>query len=444
MGTDLTRIGERARGNRKEKFTSLYHHVTDLENLRASWNEIDRAAAPGVDGVTKEEYGQNLEENLKGLKERLEQMKYRPKPVRRVYIPKAGSTKKRPLGIPSMEDKIVQKAVVRVLEEIYEADFEGSSYGYRPGRTQHQALDELGRTIQQKRVNWVVEADIKGFFDRVKQNWLEKMLEVRIGDPRVLRLIKRMLKAGVMEEGLTTVSEEGVPQGGPLSPLMSNVYLHYALDIWFERRFRQECKGEGYYIRFADDFLACFQVRKEAEKFLEELKARLGKFGLEIEESKTKLIQFGRYAEQDAGKRGGKPEQFDFLGFTHYCGRTRYGAFKVKRRTSKKKYRTKLKEAKEWLKRERNRYKTGELLERAKLKLVGHLNYYAVTDNLPMCQDFSYQYARMVFKWLNRRSQKRSYTWERFRGALNWVGWPQVRRRHHLDPFRREPALKGC
>jgi RNA-directed DNA polymerase len=444
MGTDLTRIGERARGKRKERFTSLYQHVTDLDNLRASWKEIERAAAPGVDGVRKDEYGENLEEKLKGLKERLEQMKYRPKPVRRVYIPKAGSRKKRPLGIPSMEDKIVQKTVVRVLEQIYEGDFEGSSYGYRPGRTQHQALDELGRTIQQKKMNWVVEADIKGFFDHVNQTWLEKMLEVRIGDPRVLRLIKRMLKAGIMEEGLTTVSEEGVPQGGPLSPLMSNIYLHYALDIWFERRFRKKCKGEAYYIRYADDFLACFQARKEAETFLKELKERLEKFGLEIEESKTKLIQFGRYAEQDAEKRGEKPEQFDFLGFTHYCGKTRYGAFKVKRKTSKKKYRTKLKEAKEWLKRERNQHKTGELLERAKLKLVGHLNYYAVTDNLPMCQSFSYQYTRMVFKWLNRRSQKRSYTWGRFKGALDWVGWPTVKRRHHLDPFRREPALNGC
>ena len=444
MGTELTRIGERARRNRKEKFTSLYHHVTDLENLRASWKEIERAAAPGVDGITKDEYGQNLEENLKGLKERLERMTYRPKPVRRVYIPKAGSNKKRPLGIPSVEDKIVQTALVRVLEQIYEADFERSSYGYRPGRTQHQALDELGRTIQQKRINWVVEADIKGFYDHVNQEWLEKMLEERIGDPRVLRLIKRMLRAGVMEDGLARATEEGVPQGGPLSPMLSNVYLHYALDLWFERKFRKKCRGEVHYIRYADDYLACFQNRGEAERFLKEMKERLEKFSLEIEESKTKLIQFGRFAEQNAQARGGKPEQFDFLGFTHYCGKTRYGAFKVKRKTSKKKYRTKLKEAKEWLKKERNRHKTGELLKRAKLKLVGHLNYYAVTDNLPMCQDFSYQFTRMVFKWLNRRSQKRSYTWERFNGALNWVDWPQVRRHHHLDPFRREPALNDC
>jgi len=444
MGTDQTRIRERARRNRKEKFTSLYHHVTDLENLRASWKEIERAAAPGIDGITRDEYGQNLEENLRGLQERLKQMTYRPKPVKRVYIPKAGSKKKRPLGIPCVEDKIVQSAVARVLEQIYEADFERSSYGYRPGRTQHQALDELGRTIQQKKINWVAEADIKGFFDHVKIEWLERMLEERIGDPRMLRLIKRMLKAGVMEDGLARASEEGVVQGSPLSALLSNIYLHYAMDLWFERRFRKQCRGEVYYIRYADDYLACFQTRREAEAFLREMRERLEKFGLEVEESKTKLIQFGRYAEQNAEARGVKPEQFDFLGFTHYCGKTRYGAFKVKRKTSKKKYRAKLKEAKEWLRKERNRHKSGELLKRAKLKLVGHLNYYAVTDNLPMCQDFSYQYTRIVFKWLNRRSQKRSYTWERFRDALNWVGWPQVKRRHHLDPFRKKPALNDC
>ncbi len=444
MGTDLTRIGERARRNQQEKFTSLYHHVTDLENLRASWKAIDRTAAPGVDGITKDEYGQDLEENLKGLQERLRQMSYKPKPVKRVYIPKAGSKKKRPLGMPCMEDKIVQNALVRVLEQIYEADFEGSSYGYRPGRTQHQALDELGRTIQQKKINWVVEADIKGFFDHVNQEWLMKMLEVRIGDARVLRLIERMLKGGVMEDGLVGASEEGVPQGGPLSPLLSNVYLHYALDLWVERRFRKQCRGEVYYIRYADDYLACFQAQREAEAFLKAQRERLEKFSLELEESKTKLIRFGRYAEKDALGKGGKPEQFDFLGFTHYCGKTRYGSFKVKRKTSKKKYRTKLKEATEWLKKERNRHKSGELLKKAKLKLEGHLNYYAVTDNIPMCQDFSYQYRRIAFKWLNRRSQKRSYTWERFQDALTWAGWPKVRLRHRLDPFRKTPALNDC
>ncbi len=276
--------------------------------------------------------------------------------------------------------------------------------------------------------------------------WLQKFLAHRIGDKRVLRLVARMLKSGVMEDGLVRASDEGVPQGGNVSPILSNVYLHYVLDLWFERRFRRQCRGQAFYFRFADDFLACFQHREDAVRFLREMRERLERFHLEVEPSKTKLISFGRFAEQEAKRSGQKPETFDFLGFTHYCGKTRYGNFKVKRRTAKKKFRAKLKELQEWLRRERSHQKKGALLQRAKLKLVGHLNYYAITDNARMCDAFRIQTMRLLFKWMNRQSQRRSYNWAQFIDALVWVGWPSVRIRHNLDPFQTvgsEGALKS-
>lgn len=437
MARDLTRIGERARQEPSLRFTSIYHFVTDLEHLRACYAALPADRAAGVDGVSKEEYGRNLEANLTELSAKLGRLGYRPKPVKRVYIPKPGTNKQRPLGIPSFEDKLVQLALVRVLEQIYEADFVESSHGYRPERTPHQALDQLGRTIQQRRVNFVAEADIKGFFDHVNWEWLLKFLEQRLGDKRVLRLIVRFLKSGIMEAGLVRASEEGVPQGGNLSPLLSNIYLHYTLDLWFERRFKQRCRGEAHYIRFADDFLACFQYREDAERFLRELAARLGQFHLEVEPTKTKLVEFGRFAEERTRGRGQKPGTFDFLGFTHYCGHTAAGQFKVKRKTSAKKYRAKVRELKEWLQRERSRSKRGQLLKQAKRKLAGHLNYYAITDNSLMCHRFSRQATQLVYKWLNRQSQCKSYDWARFQDALAWVRWPVVRVLHDLSPMRR-------
>lgn len=443
MARDQTRIGERARKEGGERFTSLYHYVTDLDHLRACYGELPAGRAAGVDGVGKEEYGENLESNLQELSEQLGRLGYRPQPLKRVYIPKPGTKKQRPLGLPCFADKLVMLSLVRVLEQIYEADFEESSYGYRPGRTQHQALDQLGRTIQQRKVSYVVEADIKGFFDHVNQAWLMKFLGHRIGDQRILRLIARLLKSGVLEDGLVRASEEGVPQGGNLSPLLSNVYLHYTLDVWFERRFKQQCRGEAYYFRYADDFLACFQYREDAEAFLKEVGARLEQFHLELEPSKTRLLEFGRFARTNAERQGRRPETFDFLGFTHYCGQTRDGRFKVKRKTANKKYRAKLKEVKEWLRRERSHLKKGELLRRTKLKLVGHLNYYGITDNWELCHAFSTEVTRLLYKWLNRQSQKRSYDWERFNDALAWVGWPSAYIKHQLNPFRPLPTLKG-
>lgn len=437
MARNLTRIGEKARKEPKTCFTSLYHYVTDEDYLHACFEELEPGKAPGIDGVTKEEYEADLDKNITDLSDRLGRQGYRPLPARRTYIPKPGSNKKRPLGLPCFEDKLVQRAVAGVLEQIYEADFLECSYGYRPGRRCHQALDALGRTIQREKVSYIVEADIKGFFDHVNHEWVLEFLKVRIGDKRLLRLIWRMLKGGVMEDGLTKPSEEGTPQGGSLSPVMSNVYLHYGLDLWFERVFRPQCRGEAYYFRFADDFLACFQYREDAERFLAEMQARLAKFHLEVEPTKTKLLAFGRFAEENAARVGKKPETFTFLGFTHYCGKTRRGAFKVKRLTSRKKTRVKLKELKAWLKQSRCRLKAGDVLRRTKARLQGHLNYYAITDNSEPCCRYRDQVERLLFKWLNRRSQRHSYSWERFRDALAWVRWPPVHVIHNLDPFRR-------
>ena len=435
MARDLTRIGEKARKEPKTCFTSIYHFVTDVDLLRACYQQMEGKKAPGVDGVTKQEYGRKLEENLQDLSARLGRMGYRPKPVLRRYIPKAGSDKKRPLGLPCFEDKIVQKALTRVLEQIYEVDFLECSYGYRPGRSQHQVLAKLGQRIQRKPVSYVVDADVKSFFDRLNQDWLLKFLEVRISDKRILRLIWRILKSGVMEDGLVQSSEEGTPQGGSLSSLLSNIYLHYVLDLWFERRFKVDCRGEAYLYRFADDFLVCFQSQSEAREFLKQLRQRLEKFGLELSASKTKLVRFGRSAQEEAKRGGKKPGTFDFLGFTHYCGTTRHGYFKVKRRTSRKKFRAKLQEHKAWLRQNRHRYKSGEILRMAKRKLVGHLRYYAITDNRRMCRAYRDQYTKWLFKWLNRRSQRRSYNWEQFNQALHWVEWPSVRILHNLCPF---------
>ncbi len=435
MGRDLTRIGEKARKEPKTRFTSIYHYVSDEGNLRASYWDLRARKAPGIDGVMKEEYGEDLERNITDLAQRLRRMGYRPKPVLRAYIPKPGSEKKRPLGIPCTEDKLVQRALARVLEQVYEADFLDCSYGYRPGRTCHQALAELGRTIQRKKVSYIVEADIRGFFDHVNHEWEIKFLGVRVGDQRVLRLVWRMLKGGVMEDGLTRASEEGTPQGGSLSPLLSNVYLHYVLDLWFERIVRKQCRGEAYFFRFADDFLACFQYREDAEQFYRMLPERLRKFHLEVEPTKTKLLAFGRFARKEAERAGKEPETFDFLGFTHYCGQTRQGSFKVQRRSGRKKFRAKLKEWKAWLRKSRGHAKAGAILRTAKAKLEGHLNYYAITDNYAMCQNFKREVERLLFKWLNRRSQRRSYNWGRFQDALAWVRWPSVRITHNLSPF---------
>ena len=398
MATDLTRIGEKARKEPGLVFTSLYHHICDVDNLRACYDTLDARKATGVDGVTKKEYGENLEANLRDLSERLKRMGYRPQPKRRSYIPKPGSEKGRPLGISSPEDKIVEEATKRAQEPIDEAVFEDSSDGYRPGRSQHQCLDALGRTIQQEKVNFVVEADIRGFFDTVHHEWMVKFLRHRIGDERVIRLIVRMLKSGIMEDGLIHATEKGTPQGSILSPLLSNIYLHYVLDLWFSRRVSRQCRGAAYYCRYADDFVACFQYKDEAEGFREGLGARVEEFGLQLAEEKTRSIEFGRFARDSAHRRGEKPEEFTFLGFTHYCGKTKEGYFKVKRRTSRKKLSASLRKFTDWARKARHVLRKGEMLRAARSRVIGHLSYYAITDNSERCSFFVYRTTRILYK----------------------------------------------
>lgn len=441
MATDLTRIGDKARACPKLVFTSLHHHIADIDNLRDCFRSLDGRKAVGVDGKTKAQYAENLEENLADLSERLARQGYRSQPKRRTYAQKPGSDKQRPLGISTLEDKIVEEAVKRVLEPLWEPLFRHASYGYRPGRGAHQCVDELGRIIQRRNVQHVVEADIRGFFDHVNHEWLMRFVEQRVGDPRVLRLLRRMLKGGIMEEGLVKAADEGTPQGSIVSPLLSNIYLHYVLDLWFDKRVRRGCRGGAYLFRYADDFVVCFERGDEAAKFRLRLQNRVEDFNLELAEEKTRILPFGSRARADAQRQRTKPGQFDFLGFTFYCGKTRTGRFKVKRRTSRKKLGHFLAGFTEWIRANRNRYRTGELMSRARSRLAGHLNYYAVTDNCDACQTVRTLATRILFKWLNRRSQRNSYDWRAFNAALNTAGWPRVRIQYNLSPFRASPNV---
>jgi RNA-directed DNA polymerase len=336
-------VREAARRDKKQKFTALLHHVS-IDLLRDSYNSQKRRAAPGVDGVTWQHYGEGVEERLKDLHDRVHRGAYRAQPSRRTYIPKTDG-RQRPLGIAALEDKIVQQAVVTVLNQIYEEDFLGFSYGFRPGRSQHDALDALAVGLRRKKVNWVLDLDVRGFFDNVSHEWLIKFIEHRIADRRVIRLIQKWMKAGVSEEGAWTETKVGTPQGAVISPLLANIYLHYVFDLWVNRWRRKGAQGDMIVVRYADDAVLGFERRHEAEAFLEQLRERMQKFGLELHPEKTRLIEFGRFAEDNRKRRGeGKPDTFDFLGFTHICGKTRKGGwFKIRRQTITKRLRSKRK-----------------------------------------------------------------------------------------------------
>lgn len=412
MTARLDRITHRAREHRGEVFTNLAHHL-DHEMLAVAFRELKSGKAPGVDGVTKAEYGVDLDGNIADLVGRLRRDAYHPQPSRRREIPK-GNGKTRALGIPSFEDKLVQRGLTKILERVYEEKFLDFTYGFRPGRGCHDALKGLSRVIGTKKVNYVVEADIKGFFDHVDFAWLEKMIGHRVRDPKVLRLIRRFLRAGVMEDGRCQATTQGTPQGGVISPLLANIYLHYVLDIWFAKVVGPQSRGEAYLVRYADDFVACFQYREDAVRFLSGLRVRLAKFSLEVAEEKTRLLEFGRFARRDALRRGErKTAVFDFLGFTHYCGKSRKGRFKLKWRTSKVRFRRALRSFKEWLKLNRCR-PLRELWADALQKLRGHYAYYGVSDNAVWLTRFRKEVLHLLYEWLNRRGQRKSFTYQRF------------------------------
>jgi group II intron reverse transcriptase/maturase len=383
--------------------------------LAAIHKEMDGKKAVGVDGVNKWEYQEHLDENLDQLLARMKNGSYRPHPSRRTYIDKPGSTKKRPLGISCYEDKLVEKAVAQLLEIVYEPRFLNCSYGFRPDRNCHQAVREVVEMIQYRKTNYIVEADIRSFFDTLDHEWLIKFLEHDIADKKFIDIIRKLLKAGILEDGKLLVKEEGSPQGGGASAALANVYLHHVLDMWFEKVVRKQYNGEAYLIRYADDFVCCFQYKDQAERFYAELKARMAKFNLALAEEKTRILEFGRFAAENRKARGeGKPETFSFLGFTFYCGMDgRKQFFRVKVKTDRKKVISKLKKLNVWLKEHRH-YRLKDIIERINQSLRGHYQYYGVTDNTKSLERFLDLVTGLLFKWLNRRSQRRSYSWREF------------------------------
>src|SRR6266852_4519587 len=419
----LERVRRVARQDKKARFTALLHHVT-LGRLRWAYWALSPRAAAGADGVTWGAYGQDL----------VHRGAYRAKPSRRVYIPKADG-RLRPLGIASLEDKIVQRAVAEVLNTIYEADFLGFSYGFRPGRSPHDALDALAVGIEKRKVNWILDADIRGFYDAIDHGWMRKFIEHRIADKRVLRLIQKWLNAGVIEDGAWAASEEGAPQGATISPLLANVYLHYVFDLWARQWRNRQARGDVIIVRFADDIVVGFQDRSDAERFYADLVERFARFCLELNAEKTRLVEFGRFAAENRRRRGlGRPETFSFLGFTHICGKTRAGRFALRRKTIARRMAAKLREVKALLM-QRRHWPITEQGQWLGSVVRGHIAYYAVPGNIHAVSAFRKQVTRHWDRALRRRSQRHRVTWERMgRLEARWLPaarithpWPNVR-----------------
>ena len=431
----LERIRQAASKDKEMRFTALLHHIYAPEALRTAYLFLKREAAPGVDGETWRHYGEALEDNLQNLSHRLKQGAYRAMPVRRVYIPKADG-RLRPLGVTALEDKIVQRAAVEVMNAIYETDFLGFSYGFRPKRSQHNALDALYTGLLTKKVNWVLDLDIRGFFDAISHEWLVKFIEHRIADRRVVRLIQKWLNAGVLEDGKRIQMEEGTPQGGSASPLLANIYLHYVFDLWIQAWRRKQAHGDVIAVRYADDIVVGFQNEVDAKQFLAELTGRFRKFNLELHPDKTRLIEFGPFADRNRKRRGeGKPETFDFLGFTHICGKKRSnGYFTVLRQTIRKRQQAKLNSVKAELRQRMHApvQDTGKWLRSV---VSGHIRYYGVPMNSHALKTFRYKVGWLWHRALSRRSQNGRVLWDRMRRLIDrWL--PPVRV-YHPFPLRR-------
>jgi group II intron reverse transcriptase/maturase len=449
----LERIRKVARERKKEQFTALLHHI-DTELLEEAFFELKENAAAGTDGLTWKDYEADLERNLEDLHSRVHRGAYRAQPSRRVYIPKPDGGQ-RPLAVAALEDKIVQRAVAAVLNAIYEEDFLGISYGFRPGRSAHDALDALTVGIEHARVNWILDADIRSFFDTVSQDWLMRFVGHRIGDPRVIRLIQKWLKAGVMEEGVVTVADRGTGQGAVISPLLANIYLHYALDLWAVRWRQREATGDMIIVRYADDFIVGFEHEADARRFLDEMRERLEKFALTLHPEKTRLIEFGRFAETNRKGRGlGKPETFNFLGFTFICGQSRRGRFLVKRKTRRDRMRAKLRMIKEemWQRAQQPIPAQGKWLLRV---VKGYFNYHAVPTNHRALAGFRDEIIKRWRRALSRRSQKGHVTWARMLSlAHDWIPqphpchpWPNQRfavKYPRWEPYAGKPHVRIC